>query len=294
MSEKLLVEHLQILIFGFVFALVSLSFASYFKFFQKQEGGVSSPPIFFSNVLIAFAIFIASQIFFVPLLWLFWVVIAEKRLPSESDFHLDVTTQSWLNVFTILVAAVGLFEYTYFFKRDFLRQIWNGKAHGFKYRLRDFFIGMFSWFLAYPTMLFVGQIVSILVLLKFQPSPIEQVAVKQLRMLKDNPTLFWIMGAMIVSVVPFIEELLFRGYLQTWIKKHLGAFKAILITSAVFALFHFSPSQEAANVELVVSLFVLSCFLGYVYERQRSLAASIALHATFNGISLLFIILSGE
>ena len=63
-----------------------------------------------------------------------------------------------------------------------------------------------------------------------------------------------------------------------------------MIASLIFAAFHFSTSQGLNNIELLVSLFVLSCFLGFLYERQESLLASMALHATFNAISILAIL----
>jgi membrane protease YdiL (CAAX protease family) len=102
----------------------------------------------------------------------------------------------------------------------------------------------------------------------------------------ENPVLFPIIVILISIVVPVLEELLFRGCLQSWISQKLGKIKAILITSIVFALFHFSRSQGLSNLELFAALFVLSCYLGYLYERQQSLLAPIALHSIFNAISI--------
>ena len=89
---------------------------------------------------------------------------------------------------------------------------------------------------------------------------------------------------------PLLEEFLFRGLFQTWIKKHLGVKAAILIASLCFALFHVSVAHGVGNLSLVPSLFVFSCFLGFIYERQKSLFASIVLHTTFNLVSTLRII----
>jgi membrane protease YdiL (CAAX protease family) len=64
-----------------------------------------------------------------------------------------------------------------------------------------------------------------------------------------------------------------------------------LIASFVFASLHF-PQWPAP-----VPLFILSLALGALYQRTRSLAAPIAMHAFFNGIStsgLLLVVLSGR
>jgi membrane protease YdiL (CAAX protease family) len=60
---------------------------------------------------------------------------------------------------------------------------------------------------------------------------------------------------------------------------------AILLSALCFALFHFAPSQGIGNISLVGSLFLFALFLGFIYERQASLFASVGLHMTFNTVS---------
>jgi len=84
---------------------------------------------------------------------------------------------------------------------------------------------------------------------------------------------------------PIIEEILFRGFLQSWIRQHLGSKQAILITSLLFAFFHYSPEQGIANITIIASLFVFSLFIGFVYEKQGMLASPIMLHSLFNAIN---------
>jgi membrane protease YdiL (CAAX protease family) len=74
----------------------------------------------------------------------------------------------------------------------------------------------------------------------------------------------------------------------------LGTKAAILLTSLAFALFHYSGSQEIGNVSLIASLFTFALFLGFIYEKQSSLFASIGLHMTFNLASALRILLAAE
>jgi membrane protease YdiL (CAAX protease family) len=115
------------------------------------------------------------------------------------------------------------------------------------------------------------------------------VAVKHLKDVMVFPSLFWSSVILIISVVPILEEVLFRGFLHEWLVRLFGVKAAILLTASTFALFHFSTSQGADNVELIISLFVLGCFLSFLKERQRSLWAPIGLHSVFNAVSVLMI-----
>ena len=61
--------------------------------------------------------------------------------------------------------------------------------------------------------------------------------------------------------------------------------KAIVFSALCFALFHYAPSQGMGNISLLATLFLFALFLGFIYERQASLFASIGLHMTFNAVS---------
>ena len=113
----------------------------------------------------------------------------------------------------------------------------------------------------------------------------EQVAVKYLKTTFENPAMTVLALISIVIIAPIVEEFLFRGALQTYLKRRLPPKTAIIVASACFGLFHFSFEQGFGNISLIVSLFVFGTFLGYVYEKQGSLYASIGLHLAFNFIS---------
>jgi membrane protease YdiL (CAAX protease family) len=84
-----------------------------------------------------------------------------------------------------------------------------------------------------------------------------------------------------VIVVPFVEELIFRGMIQTALRTYIKKpWPAIFVTSLVFIVFH-------ANPEHWLALFALSACLGYTYEKSGSLFRSIFVHAMFNGMSVL-------
>jgi membrane protease YdiL (CAAX protease family) len=83
-----------------------------------------------------------------------------------------------------------------------------------------------------------------------------------------------------IFVVPLIEELLFRGMLQTLLRSYIGSpWRAIIVASMVFAVFHENPQHWPA-------LIVLGLLLGYTYEKSGSLFRAIFLHAIFNALSV--------
>ncbi len=84
-----------------------------------------------------------------------------------------------------------------------------------------------------------------------------------------------------VVVVPFVEELIFRGMLQTLFRSYIvRPWPAIFLASFVFVVFH-------ANAPHWPALFALSICLGYTYEKSGSLFRSIFVHALFNAMSVI-------
>lgn len=161
-------------------------------------------------------------------------------------------------------------------------------------RLTDFGLGMVVWLIAFPWVGVMSQICDFILESLFNFQSYEQVAV---RYLKENlgsapQTVLALLS--IVIIAPIVEELLFRGTLQQFLKKYCSVKVSIVLTAAIFACFHFSASQGLGNLSLIPSLFTFACFLGYTYERQGSIFASIGLHLAFNLASSLQILLSPE
>ncbi len=80
-------------------------------------------------------------------------------------------------------------------------------------------------------------------------------------------------------IVPIFEELLFRGFFQTSVRSvSSSSWVAIVFTSVFFAILH-PPTH-------FLPMFMLSCGLGYAYERSGSLFRPILMHIFFNGFSV--------
>jgi membrane protease YdiL (CAAX protease family) len=78
---------------------------------------------------------------------------------------------------------------------------------------------------------------------------------------------------------PFVEELVFRGFLFNALLRYLPVWAAAIVSGALFGLSHGSPS---AALPLAGSGVVLA----YVYHRTGSLTAAMITHATFNLLNI--------
>jgi membrane protease YdiL (CAAX protease family) len=95
-----------------------------------------------------------------------------------------------------------------------------------------------------------------------------------------------IMGVAAVVVAPLVEETVFRGFVYGVVKRFTDPIFAAIVSSALFALAHF-------HLGSAVPLFVLA--LGFVgaYERTGSLLVPMLMHALFNAISLVALVVIG-
>jgi len=286
MTEVQFNEHVHLLLIGLILSFVAFWVASRRDFFTYPNQ-FSAPMIHLTEVLGAFAVFIGISLVFMPLLGIGYLLSIGKDASSSSEPHF----QGWFNATTIIASAAGI--YIYFKSLPVKTQMAVMRktfSEGFYKRLQDFLMGSYAWLISFPTVIVIGQLVSLMILSKFPDSHIDQVAVKFLKSTMQYPFLFTLTAFLLVAVVPAIEEFLFRGFLQTWLKQYFNVNIAIIVTSLIFSSFHFSYSQGLSNIELLTSLFVLSCFLGFLYERQQSILASIGLHSTFNLISVIFLL----
>lgn len=145
-----------------------------------------------------------------------------------------------------------------------------------------------AWVISFPLIVFVNQALDWIItnIFKIAQAP-EQLAVQFLKMTLGYPVLFVLALLSIIVLAPLVEELLFRGFLQSFIRQHLGSKQAIVMTSLLFSLFHYSADQKISNLTIVGSLFVFSLFLGFVYEKRGSLFAPIFLHSLFNTVNVI-------
>lgn len=97
---------------------------------------------------------------------------------------------------------------------------------------------------------------------------------------------FLVLG--IVVLVPFVEELLFRGALLRGLQRRFSAPVAIFISAAIFAAMHPLGDPEAVNV--VPAILLLGLVSGYQASKHGNLARSVLLHAGFNLLATIFLV----
>ncbi len=267
-----------VLLLGAIAYLV-LWFAWRKGFFETPRQDLVSTPLSLFHVLSVFAIYFGVVTFLLPPL----LPLLRKLLASTPPLQFSVI----INLTVLLITALSLLLFWRAMNPQIRHPLWRFLTKTSSYR-QDFFIGVAAWAISLPSLLFASQLLdlSIYVLFHVKELP-DQTAVHFLRMTMNEPLSFLFNIISIVLLAPFIEELMFRGFLQTYIRKFFRPAAAITLSSLCFACFHFSPEQGLGNITIIGSLFILALFLGFVYERQNSLLASISLHATFNGLSIL-------
>jgi uncharacterized protein len=87
-----------------------------------------------------------------------------------------------------------------------------------------------------------------------------------------------------VVIAPVAEELAFRGYLYGVIKRYFGAVPALVLSGILFALIHL-------NLPSFFPLLVLASVFALAYELSGSLLVPMTMHALFNALSLILVLL---
>jgi len=87
-----------------------------------------------------------------------------------------------------------------------------------------------------------------------------------------------------VVVAPFYEELIFRGVFFSYLSRRVGLAGSTIAVSLIFAFIHF-------HIPSMLPLFLLSIVLCLAYWRTGSLWTNIGVHALFNGVTIMLLIL---
>ena len=139
------------------------------------------------------------------------------------------------------------------------------------------------WALALPIlvgMYLAAGIVSSLVVKLFYGGKAENPQVKDIT---GGGSFSWpklILALMTASIAaPIVEELFFRGVLFGWLRTRWGAVPGVIVSAALFSGAHAIPL-------ILASIFVVGLTLAIVYEKTKSIIATMALHSLFNTIGV--------
>ncbi len=149
--------------------------------------------------------------------------------------------------------------------RDFLR--WT----------RDAFIGVATYMAAVPVVI-LGAL--LLQMVTRETSTSSNPAFEIIKS-ADTPGKLMFLFLIIGVLGPVFEEILFRGFLYTTVRKYLSAGVASVGVALLFALIHYDPG-------VLFQLFILGFLLSIIYERTGSLVPAIVTHCIWN--SFVFVV----
>lgn len=268
-------EFLGALLAGAIAGVLFFYFAKKKHFFHLQTHPVWDPGVRARSLFLAFGLYIA--IFFLSFRYI------APKLYAPGGVEGQVRAAS---VVHLIIYAAVIFSFYLLCKRSHLH-IFRPLERALNL-LEDLKQACFAWAIAFPLVLFLQQGFDVLLRGAFHlPKLPEQVAVYFLKMTLQYPLYFSFALVTVILLAPIAEETLFRGFLQSYLRQKVGSKIAIFLTAFIFAFFHFSLGQGISNLPIVVSLFVFASFLGFLYEKERSLAAPIFLHMLFNAVNAL-------
>lgn len=263
--------------------------------FLAWRGDYFQRPTYFASlkpsgrdVLTVFVVYLFVQIFVATSL-----VQVVYALKGQTDPHLfsQPPALAWVLIAAAILGAVFVLPFSWR-AGELAPQIWSWGPQPRFAVARHLSIGILTWVIAFPLVALINQGLEAVTTSFTDQLPKEQVAVTVVRGATTGQMVLVLIAVAIL--IPMIEEILFRGFLQSYLKKYMRPLLAVILSATLFSLVHFSRSQSWNNVEIVTALFVLGLFLGYLYERQRSLWAPIGLHIGFNTISLIYILFAPE
>jgi membrane protease YdiL (CAAX protease family) len=235
----------------------------------------------FFFVVFAFFLFAGAFIFSSFLGHALVLALAQTPLTVSFGSRNEVLVAEQLVGLTFSALGVALIAS---FLPDDICQIITGKSGGIKKWAKGFFFGT----LFFPLISLVSWLINAIMSIVAPQFEAMQVALVFLTNVRGSGITFWILIAYVVLVVPYIEEMIFRGALQGLFSGVLHPTLAVLSTSLCFSLFHYSPMQKGSNIEILIGLFVFSLFASSIRMKEDAVASSMGLHAGFNATSILF------
>jgi hypothetical protein len=282
--KQLLIENLALALCFSALWLISSWIAFLKGYYQLPFKNFAAPSISLVHVSVIFFIFFGIYLFLAPLL--LFPLFQSEALGIDT-----ITSLALLQFGAFLCTALLLFFYNLFQDRRVMLSLWKDTRFPGKFPIaKDLSFAVLSWVISLPAVLSAAHLFSLISLGFFGISEKEQVAVLYMKRSLESPLAATLAFFSVLVAAPLIEEYLFRGIFQSYLRTKFSPAKAICASSLFFAFFHFAPSQGVANIPLIGSLFVFSIYLGFVYEKTRSLWSSIGLHVTFNLISVIRII----
>ncbi len=134
-------------------------------------------------------------------------------------------------------------------------------------------IGVIGYLSIIPAILAVLFILSVIAKKFSYEPPVQPVVQIYLKESEKNYLLFFTLFVAIVG--PIIEEVFFRGFTYKAFRQKWGVWRALTLSSGIFAALHMSLIG-------FLPIFMLGFFLAYLYEATGSLVPSMMVHMIHN------------
>lgn len=277
-------ESLSILLCFIAISVVVTWIAYLQKYFSLPYKDIKGPPLSLIDLFMNFLLVILIHTTLAPLFIRF---LLEHISLKDHQTLIFMIVHLGIFIFT----GLALFILASFRDLRMIKRVWKDYSFPGRESIKqDLFIGFISIIVAMPVVITFGQFAELIREFFFGYSPIDQLAVKYLKEALASPISLVIALFSILIAAPFLEEYLFRGILQSSLRQKMGPTFSIILSSFFFALFHYSPLQQSINIPLIITLFTFALYMGFIYEKTRSLFSNIVLHVTFNSISVIRII----
>lgn len=152
---------------------------------------------------------------------------------------------------------------------------------------RDFFQNLFFGVLGYVSFLpvltaviFISCVLGGYFNIKPETQPFFDIFIQEKRLF-----VLICLSFLVIIIGPVIEEIFFRGFLYSALRKKSGVFFSMFATSFIFAALHM-------NTIGFLPIFALAFILVYMFEKTRSLTVSIVIHSLHNAAMVMFILLA--
>lgn len=206
-----------------------------------------------------------------------WALGPVIVLQVGSELLSGLAPSTWLRLFQILLFGVG-FAWMFFYPIHMLRRR-TGRNVGLGVRcgfVRELFIAVPVFFMF--LLLIVGVAIGIEAI---TGSPIKPAAEgrRVVDAIRVSRVWMWVQGATVCVLAPWVEEIFFRGFLYSALRKRWGWFLAAVLQALVFAGAHYHYT-----LGMLVVVFVCGLVLLAIYRWRRTLLGPIIIHTAFNGL----------
>ena len=263
--------------FAFVAGIVVDAFFLWKKSFRRNFTGALSPPL---NQAWSFSILCK-----VVILFMLWGIVLSLLIGVFAAFYPKAASDNFYMILhTLLLHVITLYYMIKFVTQQGSRwQELGIRIPPVREVLREIKAGLVGYFGVLPLFAVVAAILLLISsLIHYEPPahPLMNVFLEE----KHAPFLFGVSLLLGTVIGPVFEEIFFRGFCYPILRNRWGKFWATVLSAAFFAGIHYSGF-------VFWPIFVLGIALAYLYEKRRSLIASITLHMMHNTLFITYFFL---